>query len=219
MNRRHRIAVTALASLAVLTLTSAGACGGDSAKSDGASIAAARQNVQLKNDVEGRNYNTRLAMADNPASLIWCSVYPDNPNVKAFTVPIVGKLTSGNKRPTPNAQAPRGGDSNGGFYNPEMPGPDGMYGSSGEYRYGFDPAGNYHEFYNISVYCTSVPTVIQKQTTLIDIGASGDATALDARAQQALQRCFDAAGKNPDGSSKADPSKPCAAAAQILGVG
>ncbi len=172
-----------------------------------------RVNYVPKNDVEGNNYNARLAIADDPTTIIWCTVYPTNQNVKAFTVPIAGKLTSGNKRPYPTTREAAGGldgyiaDD---YYTPEVPGPDGMYGSSGEYRYGFGPDGVYNDFYNVETYCTSVPTLIQKQTTDIAIAnKGGDLADLDRRAQDALKACR---------AANTDPSVPCDAAANILGV-
>jgi len=159
-----------------------------------------------KNDVERHNYNARTELADNPASLIWCSVYPTNPNVKPFTVPIAGKLTSGGKRPYPTEIVKKGDETS---YFPEFPDPNGMYGSSGDYRYGFDPAGNYHDFYNVETYCTSVPNLIQKNTTQIAITADGDLNLIDAKVQAALKVCRD---KDPD------PSHACPEAARLLGV-
>lgn len=187
-------------------------CSGDPAPPktpSGESIAAKRQNVTLKNDVEGKNYNRRLQLADDPASLIWCTAYPTNPNAKAFTVPIVGKLTSGNKRPTPTEKVRIDTDTLGSEYNPELPGPDGMFGTSGEYRYGFDPAGNYHDFYNIESYCTSVPTVVQKETTQIAITVDGNLSDIDKKVQAELKECQK---KNPDQTAA------CPKAAQLLGV-
>lgn len=172
-----------------------------------------RENYVPKNDVEGENYNARQRLSDNPSTLVWCSAYPANPNVKPFTVPIVGKLTSGNKRPYPTSQGFHGGSdgvaSGNDYFTPELPGPDGFFGSSGEYRYGFDPAGNYHDFYNMETYCTSVPTVIQKNTTEIAISVSGDLNKLDEAAQIALESCRE---KDPD------PSVSCDEAAVLLGV-
>lgn len=168
-----------------------------------------RQNYQPTHDVEGHNYNARQAIADNPATIIWCTVFPTSPNAKAFTVPIVGKLTSGNKRPYPTTQSLNGTDGNNRiYYNPELPGPDGMYGTSGEYRYGFDPAGNYHDFYNVETYCTTVPNIVQKEQTTIIVKTSADLAVADQQAEAAMKACRD---KDPD------PSHPCAAAAAILG--
>lgn len=173
----------------------------------GQQIADGRQNVELKNDVEGKNYNRRLLLADDPASLIWCTGYPPAANQKAFTVPIVGKLTSGGKRPSPTQRVIIDGDTTGREYSPEVPGPDGMYGTSGEYRYGFDPAGNYHEFYGMAVRCTSVPTIVQKES--LEITLHGDASDIDRRVQEALKECQ---------KTNKDMTVACPKAAQLLGV-
>jgi hypothetical protein len=168
--------------------------------------AAHRQNYIPVNDVEGRNYNARQRIADQPSTLIWCTAYPTSPNAKAFTVPIVGKLTSGNKRPFPTMQDP-GNDTNAGWFNPELPGPDGFYGTSGEYRYGFDPAGNYHDFYNLETYCTTLPNIVQKEQTTIIVGTNADLSLVDKQVEAALVDCRK---KDPD------PSHACPAAARIL---
>lgn len=187
------------------------ACGESkpAAPQSGQDIANNRTNFTPKNDVEGRNYNARQAIADNPATLIWCTAFPTSPNAKAFTVPIVGKLTSGNKRPYPTEQAVIDGDTLGMTYNPELPGPDGMFGSSGEYRYGFDPTGNYHDFYGIETYCTTAPNVIQKEQTTIVVKTAGDLTLIDQQVEAALKACRD---KDPD------PSHTCPEAARLLGA-
>lgn len=174
-----------------------------------AAIATANNRAVFKpvNDVEGKNYNARQKLADNPATIIWCSAYPTNPNVKPFTVPIVGKLTSGNKRPYATQRAFAGGADGQiaqDYYEPEIPGPDGFYGTSGEYRYGFDPAGNYWDYYNVEAVCTSEPTLIQKNTT--DISVSVNPASI-ITAEAALKVCR---------AADPDPSKPCDAAVVAL---
>lgn len=166
-----------------------------------------RQNYLPVNDVEGRNYNARQRIADQPSTLIWCTAYPTSPNARAFTVPIVGKLTSGNKRPFPTERSLVDGNATRVDYNPELPGPDGFYGTSGEYRYGFDPAGNYHDFYNLETYCTTLPNIVQKEQTTIIVGTSADLTLVDKQVEAALVTCRK---KDPD------PSKSCPEAAKIL---
>lgn len=211
-NRWTQVLGLAAAGLAVVLLGSASSCDGEPSGSNGDRIAAEREQVQLKNDVEGRNYNGRLALADNPATLIWCTAYPTSPNAKAFTVPIVGKLTSGTKRPYATQREVVDNDTGWTEYNPEKAGPDGMFGTSSEYKYGFDPAGNYHEFgAALELYCTNVPTVIQKETTLVAIrgGGAGDLASLDRRTQDALIECQ---------RTQRDHTKACPAAAAILGV-
>lgn len=192
--------------------TGAGCSGGDKPKAQPNAQEQAekrvkeRENYVPQNDVEGRNYNARQRIADNPATILWCTEYPSNPNAKPFTVPIVGKLTSGNKRPYPTAVVEYGDY---GSYVPEKPGPDGFYGTSGEYRFGFDPAGNYHDFYNLETHCTTVPDIIQKNTTEIAITVKGNLVDQDKRAEAAMVVCQ---------QRNTDPSQPCPEAAAILGL-
>lgn len=165
-----------------------------------------RANYVPQNDVEGRNYNARQRLADDPSTIIWCSFYPNSSTAKPFTVPIVGKLTSGNKRPYPTSQFSTSDSSN---YSPELPGTDGFYGSSSDYLYGFDPAGVYWQFPGTSdLPCTSAPTLIQKQNTTFSVSIV-PSTASDAAAQAALKACQ---------KTSTDPSVPCPAAARILGA-
>lgn len=58
-------------------------------------------------------------------------------------------------------------------------------------------------------HCTTVPDLIQRQTTLIAVTATGDLGQLTKQAEAAMKLCRD---KNPD------PRTPCAEATQILGV-
>jgi hypothetical protein len=199
VNRTAKIVLAGVGVLLVLV-----ACSSAKKSDAGESIAAGRTNYVPKNDVEGHNYNARQAIADNPATLIWCTAFPTSPNAKAFTVPIVGKLTSGGKRPYPTSIVRDGYP-----YNPELAGPDGMYGVSGEYRYGFDPAGNYHDFYNLETYCTSVPNVVQREQTTIIVKTSSNLELVDSQVEAALKACR---AKDPD------PSKPCAEAARLIGA-
>ncbi len=103
-----------------------------------------------KNDLDFHNYNRRQKIADDPTVILWCTSAFPIPSSPLFTVPIVGKLTSGGKRPFPND-----------------PGPDGMYGSSGEYRYGFTPSGMYGDWYGMPTFCTTEPMVWQREQTVI----------------------------------------------------
>lgn len=185
-----------LAMVSVLALVTTACWGEDTASSPPAGtkraeqVARDRQNYEPKNDVEGRNYNARLRIADDPATLVWCTSFPTNPNAPLITVPIVGKLTSGNKRPYPTQQEKVPHYQGGGFeYNPELPGPDGFYGSSGEYRYGFRPDGVYVDFYNLETYCTTEPTTFQREKTLIDLGSDAGLSSVDAKVQEALKAC------------------------------
>ncbi len=58
-----------------------------------------RAPYEMKNDVEFNNYSRRQQIADDPTTILWCtSAFPVT-GAPLFTVPIVGKLTSGGKRP------------------------------------------------------------------------------------------------------------------------
>lgn len=94
------------------------------------------------------NYDRRQRISDDPSTIVWCTMFPPSPGVRPITMPIVGKLTSGGKRPFASD-----------------PGPDGMYGSSGEYRYGFTPDGNMADFFGMATLCTTEPTVWQRNST------------------------------------------------------
>lgn len=203
--RVRKLAMVATLSLAALFLAGCTGIQENPAQSQAIENANNRQNYVPKNDVEGKNYNARQKLADDPNTILWCSVYPTNPNVKPYTVPIVGKLTSSNKRPYPTTQSYNG--TNDGYFSPELPGSDAMFGSSSEYRYGFDPAGNYWDFTAIEGACSSIPTIIQKNTTDFAITATGDINSLSAQANAALRAC-----------ANNDPSKPCVEAAQVLGI-
>jgi len=124
-----------------------------------------------KNDIERNNYNMRQEIADDPTTILWCTSAFPVPSSPLFTVPIVGKLTSGAKRPYLND-----------------PGPDGMYGSSGEYRYGFGPAGKseYVDFYGIATFCTTTPKVWQRESTVIIMENDPQLLAVHEQARAAL---------------------------------
>lgn len=135
----------------------------------------------MKNDVEFKNYNKREIISDDPTTILWCTAAFPIPGSPLFTIPIVGKLTSSNKRPYP--------DSTG------QPGPDGMFGSSSEYRYGFTPAGVYVDFTGLSTFCSTEPTIWQTQSTKIIMGVDNTLQAAEAKAQQQLA-AGDTAGAN-----------------------
>ena len=126
------------------------------------------------NDVEARNYNWRLEVADDPNTILWCTYFPPTAGLKPITVPIMGKLTSGGKRPFPEYSQS--------YENPDA---QSMYGSSGDYRYGFGPGGKneYYDFYQNTM-CTTVPLVYQAQLTVI---VSAKDPTLMAASEQAKQ--------------------------------
>jgi hypothetical protein len=169
------------------------ACGGGAptaqqeAQQEAAAIVANAEFYIPRNGLELRNYNWRQEVGDDPTTILWCTFVFPMANIDPITVPIIGKLTSGGKRPFPTEQVQYGtGNST---YNPELPGSDGMFGSSGEYRYGFGPGGRneYYDFYNLSSFCTTMPTVFQTNETTIMFETDAEFVAATAAAQQALQ--------------------------------
>ena len=68
-----------------------------------------------------------------------------------------------------------------------------MFGHSGEYRYGFSPAGVYSDFYDLATYCTSEPTVWQKESTELVLKTDDALFQAQQQAREAL-----AAGNNEE---------------------
>lgn len=112
--------------------------------------------------IEFSNYNRRQELVNDPNTILWCTFSIDNPSSPLVTIPVQGKLTSSKKRPF-------------GQYTVNQdelataPGSDGMFGSSGKYRYGFGPGGiaEYYELDGLASFCTTQPTVWHRQETKI----------------------------------------------------
>lgn len=154
------------------------------AQNEAINKASKRSAYVQKNDIEFKNYDRRQRLADDPSAILWCTSAFPIPSSPLFTVPIVGKLTSGGKRPFPTEQNISGGA---GYYYPELPGPDGMYGSSGEYRFGFTPAGVYADWYNMPCFCTTEPTIWQREKTEIVMQIDPELMDAHLKAKQALE--------------------------------
>lgn len=127
------------------------------------------------NDVEFKNYDRRQQLADDPTAILWCTSSFSNPSSPMFTVPVVGKLTSGGKRPFPRNVDGDTLDSGG------------MYGESGEYRFGFTPNNIYADYYGMEVFCTNEPTVWQRQSTTIVMQQDPVLLAAHQKAREALK--------------------------------
>lgn len=191
------------------------ACGSDHSGPSSAKNDAERASKNLQDqiyrpthDVEFHNYNDRLKVADDPATILWCTAYFASPNNKPTTYPIVGKLTSSNKRPYSSTKVYTGSNDGVDAYSPEVVGPDHMFGASSEYRYGFTPGGAYVDFTGIETICTTEPTVYQATQTTIVLGTDPNLQALTNQAEAALK-----AGQSGDGKISADASNK---AAEIL---
>lgn len=148
---------------------------------------------EVQNNLDFTYYNMRQEISDDPTTIIWCTFFPPTVGQEPFTVPIVGKLTSSNKSPFPREQVMI---SSGGeyyhtdIYNPELPGPDAMFGSSSEYRYGFGPSGaaDYMDFTDLPSFCTSQPRIWQENETRVVVGVSETLQELTLQAKAALER-------------------------------
>lgn len=138
-----------------------------------------------KNDIEAKIYNRRQRIADDPTTILWCTTAFSTPGSPLVTIPIIQKLVSGNKRPYPTHMAAKGSTDT--TYYPELPGPDGMYGSSGEYRYGFTPTDDYLDFYNMETLCTTAPLVWQKEATTLAMQADPALLEAHKKARAALK--------------------------------
>lgn len=184
MDRRWYLALIAAA---VFGLTGAN-CGDDSpavkSRKEAEAKSSQRTSYIPKNDLEFENYNKRQQLADDPTAILWCTSAFPVPSSPLFTVPIVGKLTSGGKRPYATEVRESGGAYT---YYPELPGPDGMFGSSGEYRYGFTPGGIYADWYGMPTFCTTEPMVWQRESTTIVMQTDPLFSEAHAKAREALR--------------------------------
>lgn len=188
-----------LATLAAVIALTATACGDGiappaaqepTAEERAAVIAAERDVFTPQNDVEGDNYSRRQEIADDPTTILWCTSAFPIPSSPMFTVPIVGKLTSSNKRPFSTSVVEIvNGDPFGTVdhsYSPEVPGPDGFFGSSSEFRYGFTPEGAYVDFTGLETLCTTEPLVWQREQTDIALSIDEELASAQAAAQELL---------------------------------
>ena len=85
----------------------------------------------LDRSLERENIVKRLKITNDPNTLQW--IYPMSAGRVIGRFPVLGKITSGSKKLTPDTDV----------YNSNRPMPDemGAYGSSGDYVFWFDPAG------------------------------------------------------------------------------
>lgn len=153
-----------------------------------------RDIYQPQHDIEFRNYNLRLKVADDPSTILWCTFFP--PGIQgvgngstagqAFTVPVAGKLTSSSKRPYADTRWTDRGSYT--FTEAPVAGPDHMFGASSEYRYGFDPTlTTYYDFTGLASFCTTEPTVWQAKQTQIVVDTDRTLTAVTRAAEAAIK--------------------------------
>lgn len=137
-------------------------------------------------DAEYNNYiKAQEEIYDDPSSILWCTAAFPTAGGPVFTVPIAGKLTSSSTSYYPNYDQKF--SSGGSFtWSEENQSVDGMYhGSPGPYRYGFTPGGQYVDFTNLSVFCTTSLTAFQQET--LSVSAVSTSDSVTEQAEQALR--------------------------------
>ena len=90
---------------------------------------------EFKRSLERENIVKRLKVTNDPNTLQW--IYPMSAGRVVGRFPVLGKVTGGSKRLTPES-----------YYNGSgeiLPDETGAYGSSDAYIFWFDPAGRYHQ--------------------------------------------------------------------------
>ena len=89
---------------------------------------------EFKRSLERENIVKRLKVTNDPNTLQW--IYPMSAGRVVGRFPVLGKVTGGSKRLTPET-----------YYDGAeiLPDETGAYGSSDAYIFWFDPAGRYHQ--------------------------------------------------------------------------
>lgn len=123
---------------------------------------------KVTGEAEYKNYiKAQETVYDDPSTILWCTASFPNDASPIFTVPIAGKLTSSSVSYYPGMSVHGYSDAP---YMSENQSVDGMYhGSPPAYRYGFTPAGQYVDFSNLSVFCTTALTSFQRESLKLSI--------------------------------------------------
>ena len=167
------------------------ACGSSSSPSSAKNVAEDEVNANQNkfvpyvphNEVEGHNYNRAQELYDNPATIIWCTAFPQSNTDPIVTIPVAGKLTSSTVSARPSNRAT--GINEGGV-TVENSSIDGLYhGTPPPYRYGFTPGGQYVDFFNMPTICTTQPLEFQKES--ISLKPAAALSAATNEAEEALE--------------------------------
>jgi hypothetical protein len=136
-------------------------------------------------NTEQRNYNEAQRIYNDPATILWCSAFPESSTAPIVTVPIAGKLTSS----TTTAFRPEdviNNDSSGSGVAVTSRSVDGLYHPSPPaYRFGFTPGGQLVDFFSMPTICTTQPLEFQRQSVTVQVASDLDAASK--RAEQALR--------------------------------
>jgi hypothetical protein len=135
-------------------------------------------------NTEQRNYNEAQKLYNDPATILWCSAFPQSSTAPIITVPISGKLTSSTTTAFRPEEAINNDDSGSGavvtrrsvdgLYHPNPP----------AYRFGFTPGGQLVDFFNMPTICTTQPLEFQRQSVTVQVATDLDAASK--RAEKAL---------------------------------
>lgn len=134
---------------------------------------------------EQRNYNDAQKLYNDPATILWCSAFPQSNTAPIVTVPISGKLTSS----TTTAFQPERIDTESGE-NSDVSvtarSVDGLYHPSPPaYRFGFTPGGQLVDFFNMPTICTTQPLEFQRQSVTVKVAT--DLNTASREAEKALE--------------------------------
>jgi hypothetical protein len=173
MNKRKIMAI-GLAVLAVATLSACDPV--DDARQTQLSESTAKFDERKAPDVTGQpeynNYNRAQLLYDDPNTIQWCTVFPPSDVAPIHTVAIAGKLTSSSVSYYPGQSQHSSSNFS---WSEENQSIDGMYhGSPPPYRYGFTPGGEYVDFTDLPVECTTALTSFQRQTLSVSVVAPED---------------------------------------------
>lgn len=157
--------------LALVALAAVG-CGGSSPKDQ--ADRAIEQNAKdfvpyvPHNGVEGDNYNFAQRTYDDPATILWCTIFPQSNTAPIVTIPIAGKLTSSTTSPRAPERVYNGdGDSNPVVPNTSV---DGLYHPNPPpYRYGRTPGGQLVDLTDLPTLCTTKPLAFQRESVHVQV--------------------------------------------------
>lgn len=187
--KKHLRFLAVLPLLALALVLVAANCGGEdvpAAQEESTDVAAEREDLcEPANDVDYNNFNDWCEMSDDPTTILWCTFMPLGH--EKITVPIVGKLTDSGKTPFPTKFVVDPAEFGKDPKPAELADPFAMYGVSSEFRYGFDPVGNYIDFTNLPSFCTTEPRVFQSMQSTIVIDTDPVLKEITDRAKAALE--------------------------------
>lgn len=138
------------------------------------------------------NYREDAKRSIDPKTVQYCTVFPNTPGSKPFTIPIVGDMTSSSVSFYPSTRAKIGGGDIGvKEFTTERRSFDGMYhGSPPAYRYGFDAISNAEHKVggDMGWWCTDTPQPSQIQDTTLNVTLVTNGKQLTNEINSALRR-------------------------------